>query len=199
MAGRLSFSQFNNVKTVYTKGLSTHLEALRSGSASRYIGIDLFHATLAKFGIEKVFADPSSKLLLDKDRLIKKFSNACYVVPEFSRAHSNEQLEQNKHLLMSALNSVFGRKGIKVVLSNDCPEIYFLKDETNLDLFIKIGSAVAIYRDKPDIPLWHPKIDTLLAPKKDREVVTHLKECDECRNVIISSQTSQISKPKIRS
>lgn len=201
MAGRLGFSQFvGNVKSVYTKGLSKRLAVLRSETVvPRYFGIDAFHQALSKFGIEKAFADHRATILLEKNngRLIRMFAKECEDVPEFDRLHSPELIEGKLHKLTSTLNAIFGKKdiGLKVVLSNDTPDIYFLKEDANRALFKTIGSESVDDPKKEFRVMKCPKnismvrfLRNKLPEKSSIDLLEHLKKCDNCCNKILDIQ-----------
>jgi hypothetical protein len=125
------------VMPAYTQNVGVRLKKIET--LPLFKGNEVFQHAMGKFGIKNFHADISAEQLLIKnnEKLCYDFAKACQHVPEFSPSESTERIEEKRHELFTALNTVFGvwGVGIKVVLSNDLPDIYFLKTSANVELF----------------------------------------------------------------
>lgn len=193
MAGRLNFSKFESVKTLYTRSVGSNFASAiplyKKGHAA-------FYHALGKFGINNVFADPAAQLLLEMNdhRIARQFAKTCSRVPEFSLHHSPDLEEEIQHDLMNFLTDIFGKKaGMKIVLSSDCPDIYILKDEAAIGLFRKFGlfqnEKYKRVNHVVSCPTKRALANFLMGaiPEKDSQerLSRHVRDCGSCADEIL--------------
>jgi hypothetical protein len=183
----------------YTDKVTPRLEAIKK--VGLYKGSTEFHYAMEKFGINFVHADAEATKLMNKanGNLCGIFEKACMSAPEFSKVQSPEMADEKRHILLTSLDEAFGKAGIKIVLSNDAPHIYFLKDKSSLALLKHFRTRVAVAEEEKMTTTPCPGPLTLAylirgtwswkVTKAYKERVSqHVKTCSSCSDDILEMQ-----------